>query len=180
VSGKWIEVLNEIAPKLSRAMVIQRAGSPNRKLYFPRIEEVARERNMRLTMPELQSDAEIDRAIAEFAAEPAGGLIVLPGSFTTANRDSIISLAAGHRLPAVYPFRNFVEAGGLVSYGIDTFEVYRRSASYIDRILRGAKPADLPIQLPTKFELIVNLKTAKGLGLTIPTSLLTRADEVIE
>jgi putative ABC transport system substrate-binding protein len=123
--------------------------------------------------------AELERSVAAFAAEPNGGLIVLPDAFTATQRTSIVDLAARHRLPAMYPFRYFSILGGLVSYGIDPVEVFGRGATYVDRILKGAKPGDLPVQLPFKFELVINLKTAKALGLDVPPALLTRADEVM-
>jgi ABC-type uncharacterized transport system substrate-binding protein len=124
--------------------------------------------------------AEVERAIDDFAREPNGGLIVLPSQIATNHRELIIALAARHRLPAIYPWRYFPESGGLSSYGIDTVDMFRRAASYVDRILRGEKPADLPVQAPTKYELVINLKTAKALGLEVPSTLLARADEVIE
>jgi len=124
--------------------------------------------------------AEVERAIDDFAREPNGGLIVLPSQIATNHRELIIALAARHRLPAIYPFRFFAASGGLMSYGIDNVDMFRRAASYVDRILRDEKPADLPVQAPTKYELVINLRTAKTLGLTVPDSLLARADEVIE
>jgi putative ABC transport system substrate-binding protein len=180
VSGKWIDVPKEIAPEIKRALVLQAAENPNRKLYLPSLEAVARQRHMELRMPELPGDAEIGPVLDEFVGEPNGGLVVLPGPFTTSRRPAIIAQAARHGLPAVYPFPAFVKQGGLVSYGIDPVDVFRRSASYVNLILRGAKPADLPFQLPTKFQLVINLKTAKALGLMVPTNLLAAADEVIE
>jgi putative tryptophan/tyrosine transport system substrate-binding protein len=126
------------------------------------------------------SDAEIAALLGGFAAAPGGGLVAIPGPFTTVHHDVIIAQAARSRLPAVYPFPSYVEAGGLVSYGVDSLQTFRRSATYVDRILRGAKPADLPIQLPDKFVLAINLKTAKALGLDVPPLILARADEVIE
>jgi len=124
--------------------------------------------------------AEVERAMDDFAREPNGGMIILPSAFTAAHREQIVALAASHRLPTVYPFRYFAVAGGLLTYGFDNIELYKRAASYVDRILRGAKPNELPIQQPTRFEMVVNLKAAKALGLTIPESFLVRADEVIE
>jgi putative ABC transport system substrate-binding protein len=121
-----------------------------------------------------------EAAVSEFAQEPNGGIVVVVGTVATIQRDLIISLAARHRLPAVYPYRFFVEAGGLISYGPSLIDLYRRAASYVDRILKGAKPADLPVQSPTKYQLTINLKTARALGLTVPATLLARADEVIE
>ena len=123
---------------------------------------------------------EIERDVADFASAPNGGLIVAVGTIATIQRDLIVTLAARHKLPAVYPYRFFVEAGGLMSYGPNLIDLYRRAAAYVDRILKGEKPADLPVQQPTKFELVINLKTAKALGLDVPPTLLARADEVIE
>jgi putative ABC transport system substrate-binding protein len=128
----------------------------------------------------VRNAGDIERSLNNLAREPNGGLIVMPDIITNINRELIARLAGQHRLPAIYPYRMFVASGGLVSYGIDRVEIVRRAASYVDRILRGDKPGDLPVQAPTKFELIVNLKTARALGLTIPESFLTRADEVIE
>ena len=135
---------------------------------------------MKATPAGVRHAAEVERAIDDFAREPNGGLIVLPSQIATNHRDLIISRAAQHRLPAVYPFRVFPVSGGLVSYGIDTVDMFRRAAGYVDRILKGEKPADLPVQAPTKYELAINLKTAKALGLDVPPTLLARADEVIE
>ena len=135
---------------------------------------------MQLTPTGVRDATEIRRAIEAFAREPNGGLIVLPNPVTLAHRELTIALAARHRLPAVYPYRSYPASGGLISYGVDLKDMYRRAATYVDRILKGEKPADLPVQAPTKFELIVNLKTAKAMGLTIPESFLLRADEVIE
>jgi putative ABC transport system substrate-binding protein len=133
-----------------------------------------------LTPADVQGSAEIERVIEAFASEPNGGLIVLPGPITIAHRELITALAARHRLPAAYGFRFFVTGGGLVSYGVDSGELIRQAAGYIDRILKGERPADLPVQQPTKFELAINLKTARALGLDVPPTLLARADEVIE
>jgi putative tryptophan/tyrosine transport system substrate-binding protein len=128
----------------------------------------------------VRDSAELETAMASFGGKPDGGLIVLPDIFNTGNRDAIVALAARHRLPAVYPFRYFAASGGLISDGIDPTDVFRRAASYVDRILKGEKPADLPVQAPTRYELVLNLKTAKALGLDVPPTLLARADEVIE
>jgi len=149
-------------------------------MYLPGIEAAAEQYKVVLTKPELKSDADVRNAIAEFAGAPNAGLVVLPGAFTFKWRALIITQAAQHHLPAVYPFPNFVDEGGLVSFGIDPIQLFRSSASYVDRILKGAKPSELPVQLPSKFELNINLKTAKALGLTIPESFLVRADRVIE
>jgi putative ABC transport system substrate-binding protein len=129
---------------------------------------------------DMRDVGEVDAAVAAFAREPNGGMIVLPGSLTITHRAQIIGLAARHRLPAVYPFRYYAAAGGLISYGPEPVDQYRRAAGYVDRILKGEKAADLPVQAPTKYELVINLKTAKALGLTVPPTLLVRADEVIE
>jgi putative tryptophan/tyrosine transport system substrate-binding protein len=180
MSGKWLEVLKEIAPEIANAVVLQDTENPNRKLYFPLIETAAHERNVQVSMPAVANDADIERVIGEFSSHPNGGLIVLPGPFTGTHHALIISLSARHHLPTIYPFPAYVREGGLISYGVDPLDVYRRAASYVDRILKGAKPRDLPIQLPTKFQMVVNLRTAKALGLTIPESFLLRADEVIE
>jgi ABC-type uncharacterized transport system substrate-binding protein len=135
---------------------------------------------VQVTATPARNSAELERAIDQFANVPKGGLIVLPNPITIGNRKLVIQMAAQHSLPSAYPFRQFVKDGGLVSYGIDLADQYRQAASYVHRVLRGEKPADLPVQQPTKFELAVNLKTAKGLGLTVPPTLLARADEVIE
>jgi len=135
---------------------------------------------VRLAATDVQSSAEIERAIEVFAREPNGGLVVLPGPVAIVHRELVIALAARHRLPAVYGFRYFITSGGLVSYGVDSVDQSRQAAAYVDRILKGAKPSDLPVQQPTTFELAINLKTAKALGLTIPVSFQQRADEVIE
>ena len=180
ISGKWLDVLKEIAPSITRALILQNTENPNRRLYFPWIEATARVRNVQLTMPEFNKAAEIAPILEQFASAPSGGLIVLPGPFTGINLDLIIALAIRNRLPSVHAFPQRVQAGGLVSYGVDVIDTFHRSASYVDRILKGAKPSELPFQLADKYVLAINLKTAKALGLTVPPSLLTRADEVIE
>jgi putative ABC transport system substrate-binding protein len=144
------------------------------------VEAAAKSIGVQVTAAGVRGPAAVERAINEFAREPGGGLIVFPNAVTEGNRKLIIAIAAQHRLPAAYVFRYFVADGGLISYGIDLVDQYQRAASYVDRILRGEKPADLPVQQPTKFELVINLKTAKALGLTVPDTLLARADEVIE
>jgi putative ABC transport system substrate-binding protein len=179
-SGKWLEVLKEVAPRLTRALILQNSDNPNRNLYFPFIQEAARAHGMQVALPDVSNGDEVAAVLGDFAKVPDGGLIVLPGPFTTSNRALIIALAARHRLPAAYPSRSFVDDGGLVSFGNDFVDMFQRSATYVDRILRGARPSDLPIQLPSKFELVINLKTAKALGLEVPPLLLARADEVIE
>jgi putative ABC transport system substrate-binding protein len=179
ITGKWLALLKEIAPGLSRAALI---ANPRRAPYdyFVRsAKSVAPSLAIELAPPPVENAAEIERAIASFARESNGGLVVLPGT-PNEHRDLVIALAARHRLPAVYPFRFFVVAGGLMSYGTDFVDQARQAAVYVDRILRGANAADLPVQTPTKYETVLNLKTAKALGLDVPPSLLVRADEVIE
>jgi ABC-type uncharacterized transport system substrate-binding protein len=182
MAGKWIEALKECAPALARAAVLFDPGSVNWPLFVRTIEAAARSLGVLLVPFPVQSDVEIERALAEFGAKPNGGIIAVPTLRIVARRgrEKIIALAAQHRLPAMYPFRFFVAEGGLMSYGPDVPDQYRGAASYVDRILKGAKPADLPVQQPTKFQLIINLKTAKSLGLDVPATLLARADEVIE
>jgi ABC-type uncharacterized transport system substrate-binding protein len=179
-TAKWLEVLKEAVPALTRALILQSSDNPNRSLYFPFIQEAARAHGMQVTMPDISKPDELPTVLGDFARTPDSGLIIVPGPFTTSNRASIIALAARYRLPAVYPSRLSVDDGGLISFGPDAVEAFQRSATYVDRILRGAKPSDLPIQLPSKFELVINLKTAKALGLDVPPLLLARADEVIE
>ena len=181
ISGKWLELLKEIAPAVDRvAFIFNPDAEPYGQKFVESIAPVAPSLGVSLIVSPTREPAEIDRAIAAVAGEPKGGLIVNPGAFTGANRNLIISLAARHRLPAVYPYRYWAADGGLISYGHDNNEPWKRAPSYVDRILKGATPADLPIQQPTKFELIINLKTAKTLGLTIPPQLLDRADELID
>ena len=179
IIGKWLAMLKEIAPGLSRAALI---ANPRRTPYdyFVRsAKSLAPSLAVELTTSPVESAADIERVIESFAREPNGGLVVLPGT-PIVYRDLVIALAAKHRLPAVYTFRSYVAAGGLMSYGTDFFDQSRQAASYVDSILRGAKPADLPVQAPTRYETTLNLKTAKALGLDVPPSLLVRADEVIE
>jgi putative ABC transport system substrate-binding protein len=180
IGGKMLEVLKELVPQVSRVAVILNLEQPPHVAMWRAIEAVAPSFGVSLTATDVPDPAEIERAIEAFAREPNGGLIVLPGPITIIHHELIIALAALHRLPAAYPFRFFVTSGGLVSYGADPFDQSRQAAAYVDRILKGAKPEDLPIQQPTKFEFVINLKTAKALGLTVPPALLTQADEVIE
>ena len=181
IGGKLVQVLKEIAPATARTVVIFNPDTaPYYKLYMSSIEAAAASSAMNAFAAPAHNRAEIEAAISALAREPAGGVIALPDVFTVINRDLMISLAARYRLPAAYPFRFFVANGGLISYGVDLSDMQRRAAIYVDRILKGAKPADLPVQLPTKFELTINLKTAKALGLSVPPSLLARSDEVIE
>jgi putative ABC transport system substrate-binding protein len=178
-SAKWLELLKDIAPGVTRAAVLQDPLSGGAS-QFAAIQAVAPSFGVALSSLGASDVGEIERSIAEFARVPNGGLIVSRGAPTITHRDLIVKLAAQHRLPAVYPLRLFVAAGGLVSYGPDIVDQYRRAAGYVDRILRGEKPADLPVQAPTKYELVLNLKAAKALGLDIPTTVLALADEVIE
>jgi putative ABC transport system substrate-binding protein len=182
VAGKWLELLKEAAPRLARVAVIFNVelSSSVASGYVSSIEAAAPAAGVQAIQTPVRNAVDIVHAIDAFAAEPNGGLLVLPPPPTTTIRETILQLAAQHRLPAIYPSLADAAAGGLLAYATDRVDQYRRAASYVDRILRGAKVADLPVQFPTKFELIINLKTAKALGLTVPLSLLTRADEVIE
>jgi putative tryptophan/tyrosine transport system substrate-binding protein len=181
MGGKWLELLKEIVPSLGRvALLFNWETAPYAGDLLPPIKTAAAALAVTPVEAPVRSAAEIERTIDGFARGPNGGLIVFPDITTAGNRDLIVALAIRHRLPAVYPFRFFVVSGGLMSYGVDPLDLHRRAASYIDRILRGANPGDLPVQAPTKFELVVNLKTAKDLGLEVPPVLLARADEVIE
>jgi putative ABC transport system substrate-binding protein len=179
-SGKWLELLKEIVPGMTRAAALRDASQGSGTSQFAAIQAVASSLKVEITPVGLHDTAEIERAVAAFARSPNGGLIVTAGAATVHYSNLIVTLAARHRLPAVYNERSFVAADGLISYGPDFVDQYRRAAGYIDRILKGEKPADLPVQAPTKYELVVNLKTAKALGLELPTSVLARADEVIE
>jgi len=180
IGAKWLELLKQIAPQVTRVAIIYDVGNPEVKDYLAVIEAAARSFGVQLSISAVRDTAEIERTIEEFAREPNGGLIPLPTPLMAVHRDLIISLAARHRLPNVYAYRFYPMAGGLASYGIDNIELYRRAASYVDRIFKGEKPGDLPVQQATKFELVINLKTAKALGLDPPISLLARTDEVIE
>jgi putative tryptophan/tyrosine transport system substrate-binding protein len=180
MGGKILEVLKEVAPRVNRVAVILNLDQPPHVAMWRAIEATAPSFGVRLTAADVQGPAEIERAIEAFAREPNGGLIVLPGPITIVHRELIIALAAQHRLPAAYGFRFFVTSGGLVSYGVDPADQSRQAAGYVARILKGETPADLPVQQPTKFELVINLKTAKALGIDVPPTMLTRADEVIE
>jgi putative ABC transport system substrate-binding protein len=180
MSAKWLELLKEVAPGVTRAAVLQDPGNPGSIPQFAAIQSVAPSLGVDLSTIFLRDAGEIEGAVAAFARGPNGGLIATRTSGAIGHRNLIITQAAKLRLPAVYPLRLFVTAGGLASYGPDIVDQCRRAASYVDRILKGAKPADLPVQAPTKYELTINLKTAKTLGLTVPDSVLARADEVIE
>jgi putative tryptophan/tyrosine transport system substrate-binding protein len=180
MGGKWLELLSEMAPGLKQAAIMFNPDTSPAWAYMPSFETAARSLKVVPITAPVHSDVEIESAIIALGREPGGGLVVMPEIFTIAHRAPIISAAARNNVPAVYPVFDAVKDGGLLSYGPDYVDSWRRSAVYVDRILRGAKPADLPIQFPTKFEMVVNLKTAKALGLTVPQSILLRADEVIE
>jgi putative ABC transport system substrate-binding protein len=182
LSGKWLELLREVAPQVARVGVIRdvQAAGPVGVGQWAVIQAFASPLGLELSLIIGDAADEIERAVSAFARNPNGGLIVPVGTPATVHRELIIALAARHPLPAIYPYRYHVTAGGLVSYGPDLIEPYRRAAGYVDRILKGEKPADLPVQAPTKYELAINMKTAKTLGLDVPPTLLARADEVIE
>jgi putative ABC transport system substrate-binding protein len=180
IGGKWLQTLKEIAPGITQTLVLLDPKIVANREYLHAAETAASEIGLTVIASPIQSASDIEHSITTFAAEPAGSLLVLPSPTTGVNRERIIGLAAQFRLPAVYAFRFFSISGGLVSYGADTADLYRRAASYVDRILKGAKPADLPVQQPTKFDLVINLKTAKALGLEVPPTLLARADQIIE
>jgi putative ABC transport system substrate-binding protein len=178
--GKWLELLKEIAPSVTRAAVLRDSSDPAGVGQFAVIQSAAPGVGVDVSPINLRDAAEIERAVAAFAQTANGGLIVTTSALSVVHRDLIVALAAQHNLPAVYSERFYVAAGGLISYGPNFRDQFRRAAGYVDRILKGEKPADLPVQAPTKYELVVNLKTAKALGLTIPPTVLGRADEVIE
>jgi putative ABC transport system substrate-binding protein len=180
VGGKWLELLKDTAPGSSRVAVLHDPDNPSQIAYMQGVEAAAPTFGVQLTRADVRNAADIERAINDFAQQPNGALVVAPTAVTILHRDLIIALAARHRLPAIYPYRYFATSGGFISYGVDLAEQYRQAAGYVDRILRGANPGELPVQLSSKFELVVNLKTAKALGLTIPEPFLQRADEVIE
>jgi putative ABC transport system substrate-binding protein len=180
MGGKWLEVLKEISPRVRRVALLQNPDHPAWPGFLRTIKAAAPSFGVEVIPAGIHDADEIAGTIEAFAREADGGLIVLPSPPTTMHRDLIIALAARHRLPAIYPFRYMVVEGGLISYGIDNLILWRRAAGYVDRILKGEKPADLPVQAPVKFELVINLKAAKALGLEVPAQLLGRADEVIE
>jgi len=177
---KYLELLLEIAPGLKRAEIMFNPDTSPVSAFMPSLETAARSLKLVPIIAPVHSDAEIEAAIDALGREPGAGLVVMPDTFTTVHRAPIILAAARNNVPAVYQGSGFARDGGLLSYGPNPVDLYRRAASYVDRILRGAKPAELPVQLPTKYEMVVNLKTAKALGLTVPQSILLRADEVIE
>jgi putative tryptophan/tyrosine transport system substrate-binding protein len=182
LTGKWLELLKEIAPGIKRvAFIFDPKLAPGGGSYYTRLIEASAATSAVVpTVAPVHDAVEIERAIGEFAREQNGGLVVLPDATTLGHRELIVALAARHRVPAIYAFRDIVVDGGLISYGIDIVEQYRQAAGYVDRILKGAKPAELPVQLPAKFEMTINLKTAKTLSLDVPLLLQQRADEVIE
>jgi putative ABC transport system substrate-binding protein len=180
LSGKWPELLKQVAPGVTRAAVLWDPTIPPGVGQFAVIQAVAPSVRLDVSPISVRDPTEIERGIAAFARIPNGGLIVTASALAVVHRDLIVTLAARHKLPVVYFQRQFVDGGGLISYGSDWVDQYRRAATYIDRILKGEKPADLPVQVPTKYELIINLKTAKAIGLDVPPSVLARADEVIE
>jgi putative tryptophan/tyrosine transport system substrate-binding protein len=180
IGGKWLELLKQIAPGVTRVAVVVDPTIPTGPGQFSVIQALASSLRVEVTPLNKHDASEIERAVTALARASNGGLIVTPGLPATLNRDLIITLAARHKLPALYFDRYFVAAGGLVSYGPDRIEMYRRAAGYVDRILKGEKPADMPVQAPTKYQLVINLKAAKTLGLAVPQSLLASADEVIE
>ena len=180
LSGKWLELLKEIAPSVTRAAVLRDSSIVAGIGQFAAIQAVAPSLGVELRPVDLRDAGEIERAITAFAQGANGGLIVTGSASAITHRNLIVALAARHKLPAVYYGRYYVTGGGLISYGPDFIDQYRRAAGYVDRILKGEKPADLPVQAPTKYELVINLRTARALGVTVPPTLLARADEVIE
>jgi ABC-type uncharacterized transport system substrate-binding protein len=180
IAVKWLELLKELAPRVTRVAVIYDPVNTTNAGQLPEIKTAAPSFGVQTSALAVRHADDIERAIKEFSPDPNSGLVVLPNPITRVHRDVIIAFAAKHRLPAVYPYRLHAASGGLTSYGVDIGDLYRRAASYVDRILKGEKPADLPVQFADKFELVINLKTARALGLEVPPTLLARADEVIE
>jgi putative ABC transport system substrate-binding protein len=181
MSGKWLELLKEIAPRVNRAaFLFNPATAPYVDYYLNPFKAASASFRMDVVLAPVHDRAELDTVIAAQAREPNGGLILIPDGFLNVHRDEIVSLAARYSLPAVYPWRFFAERGGLLSYGSEQGDEFRLAATYVDRILKGEKPSELPVQAPVKFELVINLKTAKALGLTVPQSLIATADDVIE
>jgi putative ABC transport system substrate-binding protein len=180
LGGKWLELLSEIAPGLKRAAIMFNPDTAPASVYIPSLETAARSLKVAPTIAPVRSDIEIETAIIALGREPGGGLVVMPDVFTTVHRAPIILAAARNNVPAFYGLSEVARDGGLLSYGFDQADTFRRAATYVDRVLRGEKPGDLPVQFPTKFEMVVNRKTAKALGLAIPPSIMLRADEVIE
>jgi putative ABC transport system substrate-binding protein len=180
LGGKWLELLSEIAPGLKRAAIMFNPDTTTALTFMPSLETAARSLKVEPITKPVHSDAEVEEAIIDLGREPGGGLVVTPDAFMNSHRAAIISAAVRNNVPAVYWVSAFARDGGLLSYGVDEVDDFRGAASYVDRILRGAKPGDLPVQFPTKFEMVVNRKTATALGLAIPPSIMLRADEVIE
>jgi ABC-type uncharacterized transport system substrate-binding protein len=180
LSGKWVELLKQIAPHVTRAVVLRDPTTAAGIGQFAAIQSVAQSLTVELTPVGVRDLGEIERTVAALARTAKGSMIVTVGSGVGVHRKLLIGLVARHKLPAAYPYRYYVKDGGLISYGPDTHDMFRRAAQYVDRILKGEKPADLPVQAPTKYELVINLNTARALGLTVPPALLARADEVIE
>jgi putative ABC transport system substrate-binding protein len=180
IGAKWLELLKDLSPRLTHVTVIDNPANPSAHPIANFIEDAGPRMSIEITTAFVHSAGDIEAAISSAAQRPSGGVIVLPDSLAVVHSQLIIDLVQRHRLPTIYPFRAFATKGGLLTYGLDIPEIYRHAADYVDRILRGAKPSDLPVQAPNDFELILNIKTAKALGLTVPPSLLARADEVIE
>src|SRR5262249_54099175 len=180
MGGKWLETLKEIAPRVTRVAVLRDPVITAGIGYLAAIHALAPSIGVHVTPVDVRHASEMERAIAAFARTPNGGLIVTADPAAIVHREAITTLAARHRLPAIYPYRFFVTSAGLISYGLDNTEQYRQAAGYVDRILKGEKPADLPVQAPTRYDLVINLKAAKTLGIEVPPTLLARADEVIE
>jgi putative ABC transport system substrate-binding protein len=180
IAGKWMEILKEAAPSVNQITVLADRKQSNHQAFLDVIETAAPSLKIQISPSGVSDRAEIEQAITALAGQSDRGLIVLPGPVNNTLRDSIIKLAARYRLPAIYPFKYYASDGGLLCYGVDQVDQWFNAASYVDRVLKGEKPADLPVQAPTRYELAINLKTAKALGLTVPSSLLLRADEVIE
>jgi putative tryptophan/tyrosine transport system substrate-binding protein len=179
MGGKWLELLKELVPRLIRAAALFNPKTHTGQ-YWDVLEPAARALNVQFAKSAVADVAGIERTVEAMSGEPSGGLLVMPDSFTMSHQGTIVASAARHRVPAIYAFRAFPASGGLMSYGMDMVSVYSAAAAYVDRILRGEKPGDLPVQAPTKFEFVINLQTARALGLDVPPMLLARADEVIE
>ena len=180
LGGKWLQLLKESSPGLVRVAVIFKPDTAPHSLFLPALEAAARAAELTLVRAAVRDTAAIEGAISSIASDPGSGLVVMPDNFVGRHRQLVMTLAARHRLPVVYPLPYFAVDGGLMAYGPDFVDQFRRAATYVDRVLQGAKPADLPVQAATRFELVINLKTANALGLTVPATLLARADEVIE
>jgi len=179
-AGKWLEMLKEVVPTMTRVAVMQNPDHPAWNAYRRAVSTIASGMGVEVTAAPANTPAEIEAALAAFAGTPNGGLVLLPSAIGTVHRELVANLAVRHRLPSIYSLRQYAVSGGLMSYGIVITEPYRQAATYVDRILRGAKPGELPVQASSKFEMVINLKTAKALGITVPPTMLGRADEVIE